>query len=228
MPAPIKASTQQFLEISDITDDLVLMVDGSRALVFETGAVHFGPFSKDEQEAIIYAFASFLNSLSFPVQISILSKRMDISDYLNYIARAQQSQKSEKLKEKLASYHQFILSLVKENQVLEKRFFIVLPFSALELGVKSSGKSLVSRPKKLPYKKDYILERAKTALFPKRDHVVRQLSRIGLNAVQLNTQALISFFYELYNQESSEGERVPDQVTTPIVSGNRPVHQSEK
>ena len=153
---------------------------------------------------------------------------MDVSDYLNYIARAQQSQKSEKLKEKLASYHQFILSLVKENQVLEKRFFIVVPFSALELGVKSSGKSLVSRPKKLPYKKDYILERAKTALFPKRDHVVRQLSRIGLNAVQLNTQALISFFYELYNQESSEGERVPDQVTTPIVSGNRPVHQSEK
>lgn len=222
MPAPIRASTQKFLEIEDIVDDLVLMVDGSCAVILETGAVNFGLLSKDEQEAIIYAFAAFLNSLSFHIQISILSKRVDISDYLTYIAQAQQSQKSEKLKEKLTSYHQFILSLVKENQVLEKRFFVVIPFSTLELGIKSSGKSLVSKQKKLPYKKDYILERAKAALLPKKDHVIRQLSRLGLKAVQLDTQGLVSFFYEMYNEESAQGERVPENVNAPMVSGNRP------
>ncbi|OGK50798.1 hypothetical protein A3A55_04635 [Candidatus Roizmanbacteria bacterium RIFCSPLOWO2_01_FULL_40_14] len=146
---------------------------------------------------------------------------MDISDYLTYIAQSQVTQKSEKLKEKLASYHQFILSLVKDNQVLEKRFFIVIPFSTLELGIKSSGRSLVSKPKKLPYKKDYILERAKAALYPKRDHVIRQLSRLGLKAIQLNSQALVSFFYDIYNPESSEGERVPIDVAQPVVTGGR-------
>ena len=221
MSVPIRASTQQFLEIEDIIDDLAIMVDGSCALIMETGAVNFGLLSKDEQEAIIYSFAAFLNSLSFPVQICILSKRMDVSDYLTYIAQSQATQKSEKLKEKLASYHQFILSLVKDNQVLEKRFFIVIPFSTLELGIKSSGRSLVSKPKKLPYKKDYILERAKAALYPKRDHVIRQLSRLGLKAIQLNSQALVSFFYDIYNPESSEGERVPIDVTQPVVTGGR-------
>ena len=221
MSVPIRASTQQFLEIEDIIDDLAIMVDGSCALIMETGAVNFGLLSKDEQEAIIYSFAAFLNSLSFPVQICILSKRMDISDYLTYIAQSQVTQKSEKLKEKLASYHQFILSLVKDNQVLEKRFFIVIPFSTLELGIKSSGRSLVSKSKKLPYKKDYILERAKAALYPKRDHVTRQLSRLGLKAIQLNSQALVSFFYDIYNPESSEGERVPIDVTQPVVTGGR-------
>lgn len=216
MTTPIKSTTQRFLEIEDITEDLVIMVDGSCALVLETGAVNFGLLSRDEQEAIIYAFAAFLNSLSFPIQISILSKRMDISDYLNLIVAEEQKQSSVKLKEKLKSYHQYILSLVKENTVLEKRFFIVIPFSALELGVKGGG-SLIKRATKLPYPKQYILERAKTSLFPKRDHITRQLTRIGLKAVQLSNQKLTSILFELYNAESQEGEKVPQGVTNPLV-----------
>lgn len=216
MTTPIRSTTQSFLEIHDIAEDLLILQDGSCALVLETGAVNFGLLSKDEQEAIVYAFASFLNSLSFMIQINILSKRMDISDYLNLIMAEEGRQPSLKLKEKLRSYHQFILSLVKENTVLEKRFLIIIPFSALELGVKGSS-SMIRKSKKLPYPKQYILERAKTSLFPKRDHIVRQLTRIGLKAVQLNTQKLISLFFELYNTESQEGERVPVGVTNPLV-----------
>ncbi len=216
MVTPIKATTQSFLEIEDIIEDLVILKDGSCALVLETGAVNFGLLSKDEQEAIIYAFAAFLNSLSFPIQISILSKRMDISEYLNLITTEEQKQPSLKLKEKLRSYHQYILSLVKENTVLEKRFFIVIPFSSIELGVKGSG-SAVRKAKKLPYPKQYIIDRAKTSLYPKRDHISRQLTRIGLKAVQLSTQKLISIFYELYNTESQEGQRIPQGETNPLV-----------
>jgi hypothetical protein len=216
MKTPIKSTTQKFLEIEDIVEDLVIMVDGSAGLVLETGAVNFGLLSRDEQEAIVYAFAAFLNSLSFPIQISILSKRMDISDYLNLITSEEQKQPSLKLKEKLASYRQYILSLVKENTVLEKRFFIVIPFSSFELGVKGGG-SLVKKTTKLPYPKNYIIERAKTALYPKRDHIARQLTRIGLKANQLTNQKLISLFYELYNSESQEGEKIPQGITNPLV-----------
>lgn len=219
---PIKSTTQVFLDIEDIVDDLVLLADGSCALVLETGAVNFGLLSREEQEAIIYSFAAFLNSLSFPLQLCVLSKQMDISDYLNLIVQQAEKQKSVKLREKLKAYHQFILSLVKENHVLEKRFFIVIPFSTLELGVKSGG-SLLKKQNKLPYPKPYILERAKTTLFPKRDHIIRQLVRIGLKAEQLTTQQLIAFFYEIYNPESEEGQRAPVESTNPLVQSAQPV-----
>ena len=216
MATPIRSTTQVFLEIADITDNIVVMIDGSCAVILETGAVNFGLLSKDEQDAIIYAFAAFLNSLSFPIQISIMSKQMDVSDYLNLITQEEQRQKSAKLKEKLRSYYQYILSLVKENTVLEKRFFIVIPYSSLELGVKGGG-SAIKKVRRLPYKKSYILERAKTSLYPKRDHIMRQISRIGLKATQLDTQQLISLFYEIYNPESEEGERIPEGVQYPMV-----------
>jgi len=96
MSTPIRSTTQLFVEIADITDDIVIMLDGSCAIILETGAVNFGLLSKEEQDAIIFAFASFLNSLSFPIQIVIMSKRMDVSEYLNYINQEQQKQKNSK------------------------------------------------------------------------------------------------------------------------------------
>lgn len=221
MATPIKASTQVFLEIEDIIDDLAILADGSVALILETGAVNFGLLSRDEQEAIIYAFAAFINSLSFPIQISVLSKRMDISEYLSLIAVAERTQKSSRLKEKLQSYNQFILSLVRDNQVLEKRFFIVIPFTSLELGVKGTSSSLVKQSKKLPYPKNYILERAKTTLYPKRDHVMRQITRLGLRANQLTTKQITNLIYELYNPEAGEGQRIQDNVTNPMVGAQK-------
>lgn len=214
---PIRASTQFFLDIEDIKDDLLILKDGSCAIILETTAVNFGLLSKDEQEAVIFAFAAFLNSLSFPIQINILSKKVDISEYLELIRKQAEKQRSTKLKEKLASYHQFILSLIKENRVLEKRFFIVIPFSYLELGLAKSGPTL-SRPKKLPYSKDYIIQRAKTALFPKRDHIIRQLSRLSLRSFHLNTQQLVELFYEVFNADEAPSQRMPDNPTAPIVS----------
>src|SRR3989344_5326632 len=137
--APIRATTQEFLEIEDIVDDIVIMTNGSAALVIETTAVNFGLLSEEEQDALIYAYASFLNSLSFPLQVVILSKRMDISSYI-----------------------EFILSSIKENRVLEKKFYLVVPFSQLELGIKEAF-SVSNKKKKLPFTKDYILSRAKTS-----------------------------------------------------------------
>lgn len=213
--APIRATTQQFLTIEDIVDDLLVMQDGSAALVLETTAVNFGLLSEEEQDALIYAYAALLNSLSFPLQIVILSKRMDISSYIELITREQENQVDTILKDRLNRYKEFILSIVKENRVLEKRFYLVLPFSCLELGIKGAvGK------KKLPFSKDYIVSRAKTALLPKRDHILRQLSRFGLRGKQLATQELVEIFFNLYNP-SAIGEKLGDVsgYSRPLVEG---------
>lgn len=215
---PIRATTQDFLEIADVDDDLVILKDGSAALIIETTAVNFGLLSEEEQDALIYAYASFLNSLSFPLQIVIMSKSMDISSYIDLIAQEKEKQTNPIMKERLNRYKDFILSIVKENKVLEKKFYLVIPFSALELGVKSAVGS--KKKNSLPFPKSYILQRAKTSLFPKRDHILRQLSRIGLKGKQIPTQELVELFYNLYNPTIT-GEKLGevDGYTKPIVEG---------
>ena len=220
MPAPVRASTQEFLEIEDIKDDLVILKDGSVALIIKTSAVNFGLLSEEEQEAIIFAFAAFLNSLSFPIQVLIMSRKMDISSYLDKISRLEENQPSGKIRSQIRKYYQFILGVVKENKVLEKNFYLVIPFSSLELGVKSAI-SLFPTKKGLPFPKEYIISRAKTALYPKRDHILRQLGRMGLKGEQLSTQKLIELFYEIFNPEVCEEEKIVEGASfeAPLVEG---------
>src|SRR3990172_6616505 len=86
----IRGTTQKFLEIEDIKDDLVILRDGSCCLILQVSAINFGLLSEEEQEAIISAYASLLNSLSFPLRIVIISRRKDISSYLESLRRAEE------------------------------------------------------------------------------------------------------------------------------------------
>jgi len=200
VPAPIKGTTQEFTEIEDIRDDLVLLSDGSCCLILETTATNFGLLSEKEQEALIFAYAGLLNSLTFPLQIVIRSRKKDVSAYLKLLDEVQTKQPNQELKERIAKYKDFIAKIVSEGNVLDKKFYLSIPFSSLELGVKTAAKTLVKKGG-LPFPKDYILERAKNALFPKRDHLLRQLNRLGLKARQLTTRELIELFYHIYNPE---------------------------
>lgn len=217
---PIRASTQEHLEIADIKDDIALLKDGSCCLILKTTAINFGLLSEREQDATIYAYAALLNSLTFTIQILIRSKKKDITSYLDLLDEEILKQKNPLLKNQMQKYRLFIEEIVKKNEVLDKEFFIVLPFSALELGVaKAIGSSLKKR-KNLPFAKDYILERAKMNLFPKRDQMIRQLNRLGLKTHQLNSSELVQLFYSFYNPEAV---RVQDlalnqDYATPLVS----------
>ncbi len=215
--APIKSTTQSFIDIEDIADDIIILRDGSAVLIVETTAVNFGLLSEEEQDALIYAYASLLNSLSFPLQVAIMSKRMDISAYIENVSLQETREENPIIKERLRRYKEFILSIVKENKVLEKKFYLVIPFSALELGIKSA---VGGKNKRLPFPKDYIVSRAKTSLFPKRDHLFRQLGRIGLKGRQLTTQEMVELFYNIYNPTLT-GERLGEIAgyTKPFVEG---------
>ncbi len=219
--AQIRASTQQFTEIEDIKEDLLILSNGGAALTIETSAVNFELLSGEEQEAIIYAYNAFLNSLSFPIQIMIMSRQMDVSGYLNYISRQKEKLQTSQFKIHLEKYHQFILGIVKENRVLEKKFYMVIPFSPLELGIKGGFSFFGNSKKGLPFAKDYILSRAKTALIPKRDHLLRQLNRLGLKGLQLTTAQLIELYYELLNPQQEDLQKIPEGTgfTSMMVEG---------
>lgn len=195
---PIRASTQSFTEIADIDHDLVLFTDGSVACLIATSAVNFGLLSEKEQDAIIYAYAGLLNSLSFPIEIVIQTKHKDISGYLRLLEEQEKRQKNPKLGKSISSYRLFVASMVKEKEVLDKKFYLVIPFSSLELGP-SPSVLLGNKKRGLPYNKEYIYERALMVLLPKRDHIIRLLSRVGLHASQLTTEQLIRLLFTVYN-----------------------------
>lgn len=200
---PIKASTQEHLDILDIQDDLVINKDGSCNLILQITAINYSLLSEEEQDAIIFAYAGLLNSLTFPIQIIIHSKIKDVTDYVNLIKKQEHKQKNPLLLKQLIKYREFIENTIQENQVLDKKFYVSVPFSKYELGISPNTINLKSqKTQKLPYPKSYILEKAKMSLYPKRDHLISQFARIGLKAYQLNTQALLELFYSQYNQES--------------------------
>src|SRR3989344_144177 len=141
---PVRSTTQTFLEIEDIVNDLILLTDGSCTMVVETTAANFSLLSEKEQDAMIFAYSGLLNSLSFPVQIFIRSKRKDISGYVDKLIETEKKQTDPVLANRIKSYRQFIVTTVKERNVLDKKFYLVIPFSALELGV-ANVKSLVGK-----------------------------------------------------------------------------------
>ncbi|MBI2021466.1 hypothetical protein HYS93_01115 [Candidatus Daviesbacteria bacterium] len=178
-------TTQEHLNIKEIKNDLVVLKDGSVAVILQTSAVNFDLLSENEQLAIIATFAALLNSLSFPIQIVIRSKRLDISNYLKILAKAQSKQANPLLKQMIERYRVFVETIIRENEVLDKQFFVVITVSYLELGIIND------------INKHF--QKALTILIPRRDHIIRQLGRIGLKAAQLNTENLIKLFYDIYN-----------------------------
>jgi hypothetical protein len=220
----IRASSQEHLEIEDIRDSLVILKDGGSALVLATTAINFGLLSEKEQDATIYAYAALLNSLTYSIQLIIRSKKKDVSGYLKLLDQAEVKAKEEKIKIQIRKYRGFIQEIVTKNEVLDKKFYLVIPMLATELGVAKTLSAGLSRKKKLPFPKDYILDKAKANLYPKRDHLIKQLGRIGLKARQLNTQELIQLYFEIYNPDTtSQTVGLATDYQTPLVqAGQKP------
>jgi hypothetical protein len=149
-----------------------------------------------------------LNSLSFPVQILILSKRMDVSSYLDYLQDKVATQQNDTMRNRLAAYTDFIKNIIKKNTILEKNFYFVIPFSPLELGISGAKKTI---------DKTYIFSRAKTSLYPKRDHLMRLMRKTGLGGKVLVDQEIAEIFYNLYNPSANGRKLAPIKSYSDII-----------
>lgn len=220
----ISSTSQQFLDIFDITNDLVILKDGATALILSVTAMNFGLLAEEEQDAIIYGYAGLLNSLNYSIQILIRSQTKDVTSYLNVLKQKEEETVNRVKKEQIHRYREFIADLVQERNVLDKKFYVVIPATAIELGLVSTQSVLpgVKTPDISTFDRSVILERAKNTLEPKRDHLIAQFSRIGLYSRQLKTQEIIQLFYTTYNSEAAEGQKMTDSrsYTTAVVEGS--------
>lgn len=201
-------STQDHLRVRDIRDDLVITKEGSVAMVIQTSSINFDLLAEYEQDNKIYAFAGLLNSLNFRIQILIRTKRIDITNYIDYLKSNRNKQMSEGLKRQLSIYTNFVQNLIVQNDVLDKNFYIVVPYSAggqlPSPNIFNKNKTKEEEEKNKNMQVDQLIEKAKIFLYPKRDHILKQLGRMGLVGHQMTTKELISEFYTMYNPEEEE------------------------
>lgn len=220
----INSTTQQYLDIYDITNDLVILKDGSASVILTVSALNFGLLAEEEQDAIIYSYAGLLNSINYTIQILVKSQTKDVTNYL-HLLKDQEEQAQDRLKQgNISRYREFVSNLIQERNVLDKKFYVVITASPIEMGVVSAQSVVpgVKSPEISNLEKSVIVERAKNNLEPKKDHLVAQFGRIGLYSRQLRTQEIIQLFYVSYNPEAAEGQQLTDSknYTTPLVKAS--------
>jgi hypothetical protein len=211
----INATTQKFTEIQDIVDDVVIMAGGNACLIIEVTATNFALLSAQEQDSKIYSYAALLNSLSFPIQILVRSKKLDITSYLKLLEAEANKTQNPMLGEQIKLYKDFVQELVKVNTVLDKKFYIVIPFSYLEKGVGAAGGAV----NKKALNSSAFAQNAKAALHSKSEGLHSQLGRLNLRAKTLEKEELVKLFYEIYNDNLIETGQATDNIKSPIIKG---------
>jgi len=211
-----QASTQKFTQLKDIADNVVLFHDGNACLVIEVSSTNFALLSADEQEAKIQAYASFLNSLTFPIQIIINNRRVNITAYISLLESEIEKLQDPIVIQYMQLYKSFIQQLVRQNIVLDKRFYIVTPYSYLEVGaVKTISSAAVQGSQ------DKNILGIKTALHSKADSIRNQLARMNLQTKVLEKDELINLFHQMYNPQDSSSSQNTVNIAAPIIEGKK-------
>ena len=198
-------ATQEFIDIDKIRDGIVIMKNGGLRMVLLCGSRNLELESIDSQSAIIGAYADFINSFEWPLQILIHSRKMDIKPYLASLEERLKVQENELLKIQTAEYIDFMKSFVTLSEIMVKRFYVVVPFDLIESSKEGPLDKIGSlfRPmsKKPEEMDDEKFRGYQTQLLQRTEHTILTLAHVGIRSAALQTEELIELFYNLYNPE---------------------------
>ncbi|MFH1720251.1 MAG: hypothetical protein ABH856_01415 [Patescibacteria group bacterium] len=209
------SSTQKFLKISEIRDNLVILKNGGVRAVLRTSSINFNLKSEEEQNAIISSYQAFLNSLEFPIQIVARSKKLDVDNYIDKIKEIGEKQTNPLLQKQTTEYADYIQKLVEYADIMEKDFLVVVPYDP----PRAVGKNFLQKFLENFSSKDTIgAVKRRHAEFDELNKGINQrastvktgLENCGLKVDQLKTQELVELFYNIYNPEVSRTEKVKD------------------
>ncbi len=210
-------STQEFLEVKEIREGIIILNNNDIRGVLSVSSINFALKSEQTQSAIIYAFQSFLNSLDFFCQIIVQSRKINITPYLESIKDLEEKQTNELLKAQTSSYGEFIKELVVGENITTKNFYIIIPYTLIEiLGLGHAvGQSIFSKlfngNKKGGNRiKDEDFEKCKNQLWQRMEFVAMGLKRCGLESVPLTTPELIELFWKIHHPVESESGYSPE------------------
>lgn len=208
--AKINESTQKYLDIAGIKEGTVVMKDGTLRSLVMVSSINFALKSDDEQNAIVAAYVSFLNNISFPLQIVIQSRELNIENYLADLRQREKAQVNELLKMHTAEYINYIEELINLGKIMTKRFYVIVPYNP----VSDSRKGFFSRlteainPANVVQMERERFLKLRHELSRRVDNVIGGLNSVGLNAVEMDTQSIVDLFYSTYNPTTSANEKM--------------------
>ena len=121
-------STQSSLLISELRDNVAIMKDGSFRAVVACKSINFDLMSDAEREGVEYSYQNFLNSLKFTTQILIRSQKVDIGPYIERLSEIRRNNDNMLLGVLMDDYINFIDVLSQEANIMDKAFFVVVPY----------------------------------------------------------------------------------------------------
>ncbi len=230
MPAPAPRnpnSSQNSLLIAELRDSMTIMNDGSMRAVIACQSINFDLMSDREREAVEYSYQNFLNSLYFPVQILIRSQKVDIGPYLDLLERIRRDQDNMLLGVLMDDYISFIGALAQETNIMDKSFFIVVPYypagdvnSAVSQSKNMLGSLFGSTQQQRIRIDEATYNKAKDEIRNRSQTVVNGLLQIGIRSSQLNTKELGELYYNVYNPDTAVREPLGDfnAMNAPIIT----------
>ncbi|NMB92472.1 MAG: hypothetical protein GYA31_02515 [Parcubacteria group bacterium] len=206
-------SSQSLISLSQIKKGVIILKNGSLRSILEVSGINLDLKSEDEQNSILTSWRNLLNNLDFSLEIIIHSRRLNIGPYLNYVNEKVSQETSELLKIQGEDYYNFIQGLVAQNNIMRKKFYLVVPYDPVILKpntIMDSFKTLFNI-KRSSFSSAAVLTNEQfnqyyQQLMIRRDNVIANLYRIGLFARPLETKELIEIFFNLYNPETFEKE----------------------
>ena len=198
-------STQDFLRFAEIHDNTIILKDGNLRQVLLCSSINFSLKSEQEQTAIIFGYQNFLNSLNFPIQILMQSKKLDLSNYLKKLGKLANSQQNELLRMQNLDYIDFIKRLINLANIMDKRFYVVISFmlppKANLISTTSAARVILTTTEFANYKKE----------LDQRVQVTQSgLGSIGVRSALLETQQLIELLYGVYNPEEANKQKLTE------------------
>lgn len=221
------ASTQENIPIAGVKDGIVILRNGQYRMIFEVSAVNFSLKSEDEQNSLVLQYQSFLNSIHFPIEITIRSKKLDLAPYINKIKQLNEKQTNELLKIQTTDYIDFVGQLINLANIMKKTFYVSLGYQPLTVGQGTVLDKLFNRKKtsvgSLKISDEEFNHNAKE-LRTRGQNVAQGLGSMGLHCKQLNTEEVIELFYGIYNPEVAGKERLTEaeNVSSAFVTSEKP------
>lgn len=205
-------STQKYVDVEEVRNGAIVLKNGSLRAVLLVSSVNFDLKSSEEQDATIMQYQNFLNSLDFPVQILIQSRRFNVEPYLAILQQKEKQQENELLRFQISEYRNFIAGLIDSQNVISKFFYVIVPFSPVETEVGGLFNKIGSifSPKQTLSANDATFEMYRSQLYQRVDHVASALTATGVRVAPLGTEELIELLYNSYNPSLFTSEVIRD------------------
>jgi hypothetical protein len=211
------ASTQRHLSIAEVRNDTVLLKNGGLRAILQVEALNFNLKSEVEQQGIIQGYGAFVNTLTFPIQIVVRSMKTNVDDYLAQLRKIGEKHENQLLKQQVEDYVRFIERTLDVADIMQKRFFVVIPFDR-----SLRQKTLIEQFLEWISPDDSATKAAQRArefapaarqLNERVELVGAGLSNIGLHTHRLNTRELLEVYYQIYNPKTSQEQKIPKNMS---------------